>query len=912
MTKDFVGIATDYANKVISGEIPACKFVIQACQRQLDDLAKPPAGYRFSKDHAERICRFIELAPHIKGPAASRGDLMRLEPWQVFILSTAFGWVDAEGNRRFRRVYVEVPRGNGKALDIRTEIPTPRGMVLMRDIQVGDEVYATDGTVARVSAVTGWLIGRPCYEIEFSTGEVIVADADHQWVTDARRDRDRLKGKGGKHAGPRPSVKTTREIADTLFCRKERNHRVSVTEPISGPERKFTVSPYILGAWLGDGSSASGEFTTADTEMLDAIRAEGETITKARTGEYSYRFSDGDRAFASRSRSLAARLRALGILGDKHIPEEYLTASKPQRLALLQGLMDTDGFISAGQGQCEFTQKSERIARQVYRLIASLGMRPRLMERDVTCNGAPAGKAWRVLFHAYKDTPVFRLSRKADRLRDRPDARGLQDYRTIVRCDPVESRPVKCIEVDAADHCYLATAGHIATHNSSLSSPVGLYMTVLDGEAGAEVYSAATTRDQARIVFRDAQAMARKMEPFRKRFGVDVTAQAIVQLKSSSSFKALSADGHTLDGLNIHCAVVDELHAHKSRDVYDVLETGLGKRPQSLLWMITTAGSNKHGICYEVRDYALKVLSGAMTDAAAEAMFAIVYSVDEGDDPYSEETLRKANPNWGVSVDPNIVMQTAAKARQVATARANYLTKHLNIWVDANSALFDTEWWRKCEDRALDEADFAADECVMGLDLASKIDIAARVNVYRRLIGGKANYYVFPRFYLPRVAIEEDRHPMYRGWEMQGDIYATPGETTDFGIIEDEIKADGPGLNLQAVATDPWQAQQMIQSLKKDGMPAEEYRQTVANMSEATKTLDALMREGRIHHPGNAVLNWMIGNVVGHYDAKENVYPRKEMPQNKIDGAIALIMALGWFIQREAAEPAKEYKMLIF
>lgn len=561
MTKDFVGIATDYANKVISGEISGCKYVIQACQRQLNDLDNPPAGYHFSKDHAERICRFIELAPHIKGPSASRGELMRLEPWQVFILSTAFGWVDVDGNRRFRRVYVEVPRGNGK---------------------------------------------------------------------------------------------------------------------------------------------------------------------------------------------------------------------------------------------------------------------------------------------------------------------------------------------------------------SSLSSPVGLYMTVLDGEAGAEVYSAATTRDQARIVFRDAQAMARKMEPFRKRFGVDVTAQAIVQLKSSSSFKALSADGHTLDGLNIHCAVVDELHAHKSRDVYDVLETGLGKRPQSMLWMITTAGSNKHGICYEVRDYALKVLSGAMTDAAAEAMFAIVYSVDEGDDPYSEETLRKANPNWGVSVDPNIVMQTAAKARQVATARANYLTKHLNIWVDANSALFDTEWWRKCEDRALDEADFAADECVMGLDLASKIDIAARVNTYRRLIGGKAHYYVFPRFYLPRVAIEEDRHPMYRGWEMQGDIYATPGETTDFGIIEDEIKADGPGLNLQAVATDPWQAQQMIQSLKKDGMPAEEYRQTVANMSEATKTLDALMREGRIHHPGNAVLNWMIGNVVGHYDAKENVYPRKEMPQNKIDGAIALIMALGWFIQREAAEPAKEYKMLIF
>lgn len=544
----FADVAHEYARGVVSGRIPACRYVVQACQRQLDDLANPPAGYRFESGRAEKVVRFVQLCPHIKGPAASRGDLMLLEPWQVFILSTAFGWVDADGNRRFRRVYVEVPRGNGK---------------------------------------------------------------------------------------------------------------------------------------------------------------------------------------------------------------------------------------------------------------------------------------------------------------------------------------------------------------SSLSSPIGLYMLAFDSEAGAEVYSAATTRDQARIVFRDAQAMARKMPALCKKFGIEVTAQAIVQLKSSSSFKALSADGHTLDGLNIHCSVVDELHAHKSRDVWDVLETGLGKRPQSMLWAITTAGSNKHGICYEVRDFVIKTLAGTVDGAAAESTFGIIYTIDEGDDPYSEDTLRKANPNWGVSVDPKLVMQTAAKARQVATARANYLTKHLNVWVDANSALFDTEWWRKCEDRSLDEADFAADECVMGLDLASKIDIAARVNLYRRMIDGKAHYYVFPRFYLPAVAIEEERHPMYRGWEMQGDIYATPGETTDFSIIEDEIKADGPGLNLQAVATDPWQAQQMIQNLKRDGMPAEEYKQNVANMSEATKTLDALMREGRIHHTGNAVMNWMIGNVVGHYDAKENVYPRKEMPQNKIDGAVALIMALGWFIKAE-------------
>jgi len=549
-----------YAEGVVSGLIPACKFVVQACERQLRDLADPPAGYRFDTARADRVCKFVELCPHIKGPLASRGELLALADWQVFILTTAFGWVDEDGNRRFRRVYVEVPRGNGK---------------------------------------------------------------------------------------------------------------------------------------------------------------------------------------------------------------------------------------------------------------------------------------------------------------------------------------------------------------SALSSTIGLYMLALDGEAGAEVYSAATTRDQARIVFRDAQAMARKMPKFCKRFGVEIPAQAIVQMRSSSSFKALSADGHTLDGLNIHLAVIDELHAHKTRDVYDVLETGLGKRPQSMLWVITTAGANKHGICYEVRDYVVKVLAGSVQDGSTESTFGIIYTVDEGDDHYSEASLRKANPNWGVSVDPAVVLQTAGKAKQVATARANYLTKHLNIWVDANSALFDTEHWRRCQDISLDEADFASDDSVIALDLASKIDIAAKLNLYQRKINGVAHYYAFPKFYLPRSAIEEDRHPMYRGWEMQGDIEATAGETIDFAVIEDEIRLEVPGRNIKAVVADPWQANYLVTNLQRDGFPAEEFRQTVANMSEATKSLDALMREGRIHHPGNAVLNWMIGNVVGHFDAKDNVYPRKELAANKIDGAVALIMALGWFIRGAETEAAPEPRIRI-
>ena len=432
---------------------------------------------------------------------------------------------------------------------------------------------------------------------------------------------------------------------------------------------------------------------------------------------------------------------------------------------------------------------------------------------------------------------------------------------------------------------------------SAFAAPIGLYMLALDGEEGSEVYSAATTRDQARIVFRAAQAMAKKMPGFLRRFKIGVPAQAITQLHTNSTFQALSADGHTLDGLNIHIAIVDELHAHKTREVYDVLESGFGKRLQSMLWMITTAGSNRHGICYEVRDYVLKVLNGDARDDASESTFGIVYTIDDGDDFFEESSLRKANPNWGISVDPKAVMQTAAKAKQVATARPGYLTKHLDIWVDADGALFDTVQWEKCEDKTLSENDFVNDEMVTALDLASKIDIAARVNVYRRYIDDKPHFYFFPRFYIPQAAIDEDRHPFYRGWEMAEALIATPGETTDFDMIKDEIVEGSIGKNTQAICADPWQATYLLQQVTAEGLPAEEYRMTVQNLSEATKTFDAIMREGRAHHPGNPVLNWMVGNVVGHYDQKENVFPRKERAANKIDGAVAAIMGLGWFVQ---------------
>ena len=423
---------------------------------------------------------------------------------------------------------------------------------------------------------------------------------------------------------------------------------------------------------------------------------------------------------------------------------------------------------------------------------------------------------------------------------------------------------------------------------STLSSALALYMLAADGEGGSEVYSLATTRDQARIVFGDAQTMARKSAGFRSRFGVEVGAHNMNVMKTGSKFEALSAEGSTLDGLNIHFGCIDELHAHKTRTVYDVVETGTGKRDNSLLWVITTAGSNRSGICYEVRTFVTRLLDGVFED---DSQFGIIYGLDEGDDWVTEASLIKANPNWGVSVRPEVLLPLQAKAMQLPSAVNNFKTKHLNEWVNADSSWMDMRAWDRCANPSLTLAAYAGQPCWIGLDLASKVDIAALVLVFTHLeIDGA--YAVFGRYYLPEDTVHANGNSQYQGWMSAGRVTVTPGNVIDFGGIEADLIDFVSRHSVQAVAFDPFQATQLSTRMLSEGMPMIEVRPTVLNFSEPMKTLEALVLQGKLIHDGDPVLGWMASNVVAHLDAKDNIYPRKERPENKIDGIVALIMAI--------------------
>lgn len=433
---------------------------------------------------------------------------------------------------------------------------------------------------------------------------------------------------------------------------------------------------------------------------------------------------------------------------------------------------------------------------------------------------------------------------------------------------------------------------------TTISAPLSLYMTFLENEGGAEGYAAAVTRDQARILFDAAQNMVKRSERLRDEWGIGVYTNSIYQESSASRFVPISSDAKALDGLNVAVAVCDEIGSHRTSEVYDALITATGKRRQPFLLSISTATSHNEGIGRQVWDYGLRVLNGTQQD---DRLFSIIYSVDDQDDPWEEATWIKANPGWGISVQPDAIRAIMQQARNNPAQEAAARTRHLNIWIGADEALFSTRAWNACANHDLQLEDYLGRECHIGLDLASKSDLAAMVLVFPEQVDASTIHYtVFCRAYLNEGALMEARNPSYPGWAQQNELVITEGNETDFGTIETDVLEHCKRFRVRSLAYDPWNATQLAQRLQAQGVPCVEMRMNVQNLSEPTKELEAAMRSQRIMHDGNGPLAWCIGNTVGHYDARGNVFPRKARPENKNDACVALIMAIARSMQPKA------------
>jgi len=474
---------------------------------------------------------------------------------------------------------------------------------------------------------------------------------------------------------------------------------------------------------------------------------------------------------------------------------------------------------------------------------------------------------------------------------------------------------------------------------STGAAGLGLELAFEDGEPGADVYSAATKRDQAKVVWGEARKMVLRSPSMRRR--VRVLVGNLSDEESGSKFEPLGADADSLDGLNVHGAIVDELHAHKTRAMWDVLETATGSRRQPLIFAITTAGSNRGGVCYEQHLYAKKVLEGTVED---DTYFAAIYAIDDEDEWTDEACWPKANPNLGVSVRLDDLRKLARRAKEMPSAQTAFLTKRLNRWVNADQQWMDMRDWLACG-AELRLEDFRQDEALVGVDLASKDDIAATVYLFRRLLTRELSpadqvawvereqtrlvaeadqrgdevdeatlaalvaptmltephVYLIPRFYLPEWSVRAPGRAdtaNYPGWAAGGHVRTTPGNMIDQATIEEDLRTAAQQLgNLRAIGFDPYQAWSMVTNLRAANLPVEEFGATVKNFSDPMKEFAALTRAHRLHHDGNPVMTWMVSNVVCHTDAKDNIYPRKPSPALKIDGAVAALIALGLALQ---------------
>jgi phage terminase large subunit-like protein len=420
---------------------------------------------------------------------------------------------------------------------------------------------------------------------------------------------------------------------------------------------------------------------------------------------------------------------------------------------------------------------------------------------------------------------------------------------------------------------------------------VGIYGLVADKEPGAEIYAAATRRDQARIIFDEAKRMVRSSPELRERIGIFKLNMSIDA--TASKFEPLSADDRTLDGLNPHIVLIDELHKHKSRAVLDVLDTALGSRRQPLLWIITTAGDDDPESVYaQENDYAVKVLEGVLED---DSFFAFITTIDKADRWDDPKAWAKANPNLGISVKLDDLKRQALKAKNSPSAQAAFKRLRLNVRTASAGSYINMDLWARNGPACFDPAILHGRRCFGGLDLSSKIDISAFVKLFPP-IEGEERWRVVARFWMPADTITErsDRdRAQYQRWVDEGWIEATPGNVIDHNEIAQAVIEDSRHFEFRGIAYDSWNATQLAIGLQNEGIQVFEFIQGMKSYNVPTKELEAMLEAHKLDHGKNPVLTWMASNLSVQTDKNLSRMPTKKHSRGRIDGMTGLIMCIG-------------------
>ena len=435
---------------------------------------------------------------------------------------------------------------------------------------------------------------------------------------------------------------------------------------------------------------------------------------------------------------------------------------------------------------------------------------------------------------------------------------------------------------------------------SELAAGVALYMTCGDNEWGAEVYGCASDRQQASIVFDVAVDMVEQCPALKKRIKPVMSVKRLVYKPTNSFYQVLSAEAYTKHGLNVHAVIFDELHSQPNRELFDVMTKGSGDaRTQPLFFLITTAGTDRHSVCFEQHQKAEDILQGRKTDPT---FYPVIYGASDDADWSSEDVWRKANPSLGHTIDIEKVRNAYLSAKDNPAEENIFRQLRLNQWVKQSTRWMQMEKWDACA-FPVDERELLGRECYGGLDLSSSIDITAFVLVFPPR-NDTEKYIFLPYFWIPEEnmirRVRRDHVP-YDVWEKQGFLQTTEGDVIHYGFIENFIDGLGKKFHIKEIAFDRWGAVQMVQNLEGLGFTIVPFGQGFKDMSPPTKRLMELVLEKNIAHGGHPVLRWMMDNIFVRTDPAGNIKPDKEKSTEKIDGAVATIMGLDRAIRNEGS-----------
>lgn len=424
---------------------------------------------------------------------------------------------------------------------------------------------------------------------------------------------------------------------------------------------------------------------------------------------------------------------------------------------------------------------------------------------------------------------------------------------------------------------------------SNLSAALALAELFVGGEKGAEIYCCASSRDQAKIVFDVCKQMIKNSAVLSR--SCQVYQNSIVLKNSNSFLKAVAAEAGLLHGANASMVVYDELHTAKNRELWDVMATSMGARKQPLMMTITTAGMfDPNSICYELYAYGKKVRDNIVDD---ETFLPLIYEAAADDDIHDPEVWKKANPNYEVSITKQYFVKMAKEAKTLPSSEIAFRQLHLNQWVSSLSGWITDAEWMASSGEDVDIELLKGRQCYAGLDLAQVEDVCAFVMIFPFEDGSMK---VLPYFFVSESAVERRRNATggsYDAFVSRGELIVTDGNSTDYDVIRNKIIECAEAFDITSIAYDRWNSNALINQLSDAGIMTDPFGQGFISMTAPIKNAEVLIKQKKLHHGGNAMLRWMISNVVVKKDDAENVKFSKSKAGDKIDGVVALIMALG-------------------